>query len=132
MLSTQNLFWTPVMLQKFKSEWEECPINAEWYREWRSQIYCQGGLPLCHWKQQGVLDSDIEELIKVASEGCQVLLHEAYKRLSGKKMYLQNDGLNDYLANAWDRISTAQLLLARSFYVYIDWHFPEYDDDFTE
>ena len=125
--STQSLFWTPSLLKSFKSDWKSPFLfsNSNWVH-WLDSVYSQG--ISCTTKQETILDKDVNTLINVASEGCQVTLHDAYKKLASKKIYQENSGCFDYLANAWDRISTAQLLLARQYYVYIDWHFSEYDD----
>ncbi len=125
--STQSLFWTPSMLKSFKQDWNSPFLftGSNWVH-WLDSVYSQG--ISCTTKQETILDKDITTLINAASEGCQVTLHDAYKKLASKKIYQENSRLFDYLANAWDRISTAQLLLARQYNVYIDWHFSEYDD----
>ena len=127
MISTQSLFWTPSMLKLFKQDWNSPFLfSGSSWTHWLDSVYSQG--ISCTTKQEITLDKDITKLVNAASEGCQVTLHDAYKKLASKKIYQENSRLFDYLTNAWDRISTAQLLLARQYNVYIDWHFSEYDD----
>ena len=88
--STQSLFWTPSMLKSFKQDWN-IPFlftGSNWVH-WLDSVYSQG--ISCTTKQETILDKDITTLISVASEGCQVTLHDAYKKLASKKIYQEND-----------------------------------------
>lgn len=131
--ATTKLFFTEYHLAKFQEAWTNSYLhNGENWVNWLYKISSNGcSLGKVTAKQEMAIETDIQILLDVAKHGCQVLLRDAYHQVLAKKMYEKNSNFHNYLANAYDCISTAQWLLARQFNVHIDWFFPE-DEDFKE
>jgi len=113
---TIALFWTSHHLQAFQQAWD----GGEYDTNWTTRIY-QQGIEFKHWKTEAAVDSDVQKLFNVARSGCNMTLNREYQKLHDKWSDRRNDEACDYLANAWDIISTVQIKLARRWGVYIEW-----------
>ncbi|GCL35765.1 hypothetical protein H6F47_23160 [Sphaerospermopsis sp. FACHB-1094] len=106
----------PPTLNKFQEIWtSQNPqyLNTPW-KQWLYNIYQQGTLHLITNRQEAALDRDINKLLDIAELGCQQKLLNEYLKLSQKPMYQNSYIACDYLANAYDYISSAQYLLILS------------------
>lgn len=104
------------MLNKFQEIWTSRDpqyLTAPW-KQWLYKVYQQGTLHLLTNRQEAALDRDIDKLLDIAELGCQQKLENEYLKLTKKPMYQNSCVVSDYLANAYDCISSAQYLLALS------------------
>jgi len=114
--STVDLFWTPHHLQEFQDAWN----NGEYDSSITLKIYQQVE-NFKHWKTLKAVEDDVEKLYKLAGTGCNKTLNEGYQKLHDKWLAKDNYHACDYLATAWDCISTVQCKLASRWGVYILW-----------
>jgi len=114
--STVDLFWTERHLQAFQNAWN----NQDYDSSITIKIY-QQQIEFKHWKTEQAVNSDVERLFALAATGCNKTLNEGYQVIHDRWLAKDNYQACDYLANAWDCISTAQCKLARRWGVYIDW-----------
>ena len=117
---TTHLFWTPHHLEAFQKEWD----NQNYDSSITIRIY-QQPTNFKHHMTERAVDNDVEKLFKVARTGCNLQLHKAYNALHDKWFSRGNDEACDYLANAWDAISTVQCKLAHQWGVYPEWEWED-------
>lgn len=113
---TIDFFWTESHLQQFQHTWD----NQDYDSTITVRIY-QQQIEFKHWKTEAAVDADIEKLFQLARTGCNKTLNEGYQKIHDKWLARDNYDACDYLANAWDCISTAQCKLASRWGVYIEW-----------
>lgn len=126
---TVNLFWTPQALKEFQTAWDAQAPNPDdqSFPEWQHWLWRIGTAPdfpslsSLHWKTEQAINNDIEKLYAAARTGCNLTLTRVYYQL-WSKWSERNDAAADYLANAWNCISTAQCMLAKQWGAFIDWH----------
>lgn len=117
--TTVNLFWTAEALQEFQQAWDNDEINNI-DADWVVKIYRQN-IVFKNPKIDQAVDADVEKLFKAARTGCNLTLNREHQKLRDKWAKKQNDQACDYLATAWDCISTVQCKLAARWGADIHW-----------
>jgi hypothetical protein len=115
--TTTHLFWTNEALEQFQAAWNNNEYDKEIIHK-----YGACGISFSHWRTENAVDADVEKLFDAAASGCNLHLSQVYAGLWRKWAKKGNDAACDYLANAWDCISTAQCKLAKRWGACIEWH----------